>query len=146
MHTETTVYINGNSGRNFAWKSDNAYVRISAEDSGGKYSLIEDNLTTEFHLPRHMHREHTETFYVISGKVEFRMDDRTLVMTTGDTLRIAPGDPHEVICIEPAKMLTMYEPAGLEKLFAAYAEMSPEDMSKPEKYREIDLAYDNIML
>ena len=144
MNTENTLYIAGSQGRNFAWKSDNAYVRVSSEDSGGRFSLIEDNLTTEFHLPPHLHREHAETFYMISGKVEFKLADRTLMMTAGDTLRVEPGTVHEVTCVEPAKMLTLYEPAGLEKIFAAYAALTPEQAADPESYKAIDLEFDNI--
>lgn len=141
-----SLYVPANSGRDFAWKSDHAYVKINSEESGGRYSLIEDNLTTEFHLPRHLHHEHAESFYVVHGKVEFRLDDRTVTLSAGDFLFVPPGQPHEALCIEPAKMLTLYQPAGLEKLFEGYAAMTPEDLADPEKVKALDLANDNIVL
>jgi quercetin 2,3-dioxygenase len=140
------VYIAAGQGREFAWKSDDAFVKLSSEDSGGMFSLIEDNLTTEFRLARHVHREHAETFVMISGKVEFMLDDSTVVLSAGDTLHIPPGEPHAVRCLEPAKMLTLYQPAGLEKLFAAYAAMTSEEMADQEKIRAVDLAHDNVVL
>jgi quercetin dioxygenase-like cupin family protein len=141
-----TVHIPAGTGREFAWKSDHAYVKFSSEDTGGSFTLIEDNLTTEFHLPRHMHREHSETFVVFNGQVEFVLDDRTVIVKGGDTLHIPAGQPHEVRCLEPAKMLTLFQPAGLEKLFEAYANMTAEDMADTEKLKAIDLAHDNIIL
>lgn len=146
MAKETVSYVKAGSGRDFAWKSDHAYVKISSEDSGGRYSLIEDNLTTEFHLPRHLHRAHAEAFYVVSGLVEFTLADRTVQLGPGDTLYIPPSEPHEVRCLEPAKMLTLFQPAGIEKLFDAYAAMSPADMADADKLRAVDVAHDNIVL
>ncbi len=96
------IYVKGKEGRDFAWKSDHAYVKVSSEESGGRFSLIEDNLTAEFHLPRHLHRTHTETFYVVSGRVEFKMDDRSIMMAAGDTPCIPVAQPHELRCLEPA--------------------------------------------
>ena len=146
MTAEKPIYVKGKEGRDFAWKSDHAYVKVSSEESGGRFSLIEDNLTVEFHLPRHLHRTHTETFYVVSGRVEFKMDDRSIVMAAGDTLYIPAGQPHEVRCLEPAKMLTLVQPGGLEKLFDAYAAMTEAEMADPEQLKAVDLAHDNVVL
>lgn len=146
MPIEQSIFVKGGHGREFKWKSDDAFVKLSSEDTGGRYSLIEDNLTTEFKLPRHLHRQHAETFYVVYGKVEFGLTEGSLVLSAGDTLHIPPGQPHTVRCVEPARMLTLYQPAGLEKLFEAYAAMTEADMSDPEKLRAIDLAHDNVLL
>src|SRR5262245_29841498 len=80
MTTEKTVYVKSGQGREFKWKSDDAFIKISAEDSGGRFSLVEDNLTTEFRLPRHLHRVHAETFFVVSGAVEFQVGENTVVL------------------------------------------------------------------
>jgi quercetin dioxygenase-like cupin family protein len=146
LEIEKPVFVKGGGGRDFKWKSDHAYVKISSDESDGRFSLIEDNLTAEFHLPRHLHRTHTETFFVVSGAVEFHLADRSVVLSAGDTLYIPPNEPHEVRCIEPAKMLTLYQPGGLEKLFEAYSAMSEAEMADPEKLRTVDLAHDNVML
>jgi mannose-6-phosphate isomerase-like protein (cupin superfamily) len=103
-------------------------------------------LTTEFRLARHVHREHAETFVVISGKVEFVLDESTVVLSGGDTLHVPAGEPHAVRCLEAAKMLTLYQPGGLEKLFEAYAAMTAEEMADREKLRAVDLAHDNVVL
>jgi len=43
-------------------------------------------------------------------------------------------------------MLTLFQPGGLENLFAAYELMSAEDFDDPEKVRAVDLQHDNIVL
>eukprot|EP01035_Chromulina_nebulosa_P038345 gene38345-51789_t len=134
------------TGKNYAWKSDNAFIKVSSKDSCKAFTLVEDNLTTEFHLPKHIHKEHTETFYVVSGKVEFKLEDRTEVLVAGDTLHVPRSVPHEVKCIETCKMLTIYEPGGLEDLFEAYLNMTSEEMSDPIKLKEIEDSFDSIKL
>lgn len=133
-------------GQEFAWKSDHAYVKISSEQSGGVFSLIEDNLTLEFRLPKHLHRIHTETFYVVSGRVEFKLENKTIILAAGDTLFIPQNEPHAAQCLEPAKMLTLYQPGGLEKLFEAYARMTLEEMADMKKVRAIEVMHDTIVL
>ena len=65
------TYVKSGDGREFKWKSDHAFVKVSAEESGGLLSMIEDNLTADFVLPLHKHAEHAETFFIVDGVVEF---------------------------------------------------------------------------
>lgn len=139
-------YVKAGEGRKFKWKSDHAFVNISAEESGGSLSMIEDNLTTEFALPLHKHAEHAETFFIVEGLVEFVIDGKKIDAGKGDTIHVPPDTPHTVRCLEPAKMLTLFQAGGLEDLFAAYEQMSTEDFDDPEKMRAVDLQHDNIVL
>jgi hypothetical protein len=57
------------------------------------------------------------------------------------------GVPHAARGLDPlTKMLTFYEPGGLEHLFEAYEQMDPADFSDPEKMKIIDTKFDSIML
>ena len=140
------VYVKSGEGRAFKWQSDHAFVKVTAEESGGLLSLIEDNLTTEFALPLHKHSAHAETFFILDGVVEFIIDGRKIDAEKGDTIHVPPNTPHSVRCLEAAKMLTLFQPGGLEELFAAYARMSAEELGDPEKVRAVDLEHDNIIL
>lgn len=93
-----------------------------------------------------MHKEHSETFYILSGKMKFILDDRVEVLTAGDTLHVPRGVPHQPSCIENGRMLTISEPGGLEELFEAYINMSPEDAANQEKVDEVEAAFDHIKL
>jgi mannose-6-phosphate isomerase-like protein (cupin superfamily) len=146
MRNEKPIHIKSGEGTAFLWKSDHAYVKVSTAESGGRFSLVEDNLTLEFRLPRHLHRTHSETFYVVYGEVEFVLEEGTVNLKAGDTLYIPPGQPHAVRCLQAAKMLTLFEPGGLEALFAAYAAMSPEEMANDDTRRAVEVAHDNIVL
>ena len=140
------TYVKSGDGREFKWKSDHAFVKVSAEESGGLLSMIEDNLTADFVLPLHKHAEHAETFFIVDGVVEFIIEGRKLEAKKGDTIHVPPNTRHAVRCLQPAKMLTLFQPGGLENLFAAYELMSAEDLGDPEKVRVVDLQHDNIVL
>jgi len=143
------IYVKSNEGREFKWRSDHAFLKVSAEESGGLFSMIEDNLTSDFVLPLHKHADHAdhaETFFIIDGVVEVTIDGRKIEAQKGDTLPVPPNAPHAVRCLRPAKMLTLFQPGGLENLFAAYELMSAEDFDDPEKVRAVDLQHDNIVL
>lgn len=139
-------YVKSGEGREFKWKCDHAFVKVSAAESGGLLSMIEDNLTADFVLPLHKHAEHAETFFIVDGVVEFIIEGRKIEATKGDTIHVPPNTRHSVRCLQPAKMLTLFQPGGLENLFAAYELMSAEDLDNPEKVRAVDLQHDNIVL
>ena len=103
-------------------------------------------VSLEFNLPRHCHYVHTETFYIISGQVKFVLDDKEVLLGPCDTLHIPKGVSHAVVCLQPSKMLTIYEPGGLENLFEAYTNMTPEDMADPVKLKALEDSFDSVKL
>ncbi len=65
----------------------------------------------------------------------------------GDTLHVPRGVPHAVRGMaETSKMLTLYEPGGIEKLFEKYEQMDPDDFKDPEKMKAVDAEFDSIQL
>ncbi len=53
---------------------DNQYVKLTGEDTGGAYALIEQVNTIGTGIPRHAHHNEQETFYIniIEGEYEFK--------------------------------------------------------------------------
>ena len=101
-------------------------IKVHGVATRGAYSLIEAFVPA--HTPSvapHIHREHEESFYVLEGEIALRLGDRTLTAPAG-TFALVPrgvahsyGNPGET----PARFLTAGSPAGLEGLFAAFAEL-----------------------
>jgi mannose-6-phosphate isomerase-like protein (cupin superfamily) len=60
--------------------------------------------------PLHMHPNSDEVIYVLSGSCEQRVGDETVILKTGDTLRIPAGVPHQARALgnEPLKSLVVY--------------------------------------
>lgn len=44
--------------------------------------------------PEHHHKNKTETFFILRGKVKMELKDKTLILKPGDQLTLYPGDNH----------------------------------------------------
>lgn len=60
--------------------------------------------------PRHRHPKSEEVLYLLSGRLEHTMGDKTFTLSAGDTITIAPGIYHNATCIgdEDADMIVVY--------------------------------------
>ncbi|UCD00109.1 MAG: ThuA domain-containing protein [Phycisphaerales bacterium] len=60
--------------------------------------------------PRHRHPNCEEVLYLLKGRLEHTMDDRTFTLAAGDTITIGPGVFHNATCIgnEDADMIVVY--------------------------------------
>ena len=45
---------------------------------------------------RHYHEDMEETFVVVTGRAEMRVENDTLEVSTGDTVVVSPGEIHEM--------------------------------------------------
>ena len=57
--------------------------------------------------PQHIHREHDETFFVVSGTVRFTSGTEELDVPTGDLLTTPIGTPHTFSNPDPNQLATM---------------------------------------
>jgi quercetin dioxygenase-like cupin family protein len=115
----------------YDWENDHTFVKVSAEDSGGAFTLMEDNLKATFKLGLHEHRSHAETFYILAGEVDFHIDGAWRTAGAGTTIHIKPGVPHalRMKAGQTAKMLMLYQPAGFDRYLARLAAMSPAELA-----------------
>ena len=96
---------------------DNIEVVVSSADSEGRISVIESDWLPEFQVEPHYHKRHAETFYIISGNVEWTIGGETHVMGLGDAVHIPPNTVHSVKVVGGKKMhsLMIAEPGGYEE-------------------------------
>jgi quercetin dioxygenase-like cupin family protein len=64
--------------------------------------------------PPHLHHEYTESFYVLSGEIEFRVGEQTVRCEAGGFVHVPPGVVHGFQNPGPgqAKMLILVYPAA----------------------------------
>jgi mannose-6-phosphate isomerase-like protein (cupin superfamily) len=93
-------------------------------DTDGAYTLIEVIDQPQAGPPLHLHRREDESFYILEGTFAFQIGDRALTATAGWFMTAPKGVPHSYknIGTTPAKMLSLFVPAGIENFF--------EDLSK----------------
>jgi quercetin dioxygenase-like cupin family protein len=60
--------------------------------------------------PRHRHPKSEEVLYLLKGRINHTLDDKTITMSAGDVITIAPGVFHNASCIgsEDAEMVIVY--------------------------------------
>ena len=95
-------------------------VKASAEDTGGRCSVVEFVNPAGFATPLHRHLREDEMFLVLEGAATFRCDDVELSARPGDFVLLPVGLPHAfwVTSVEPLRTLQITVPGGFER-FAA---------------------------
>jgi mannose-6-phosphate isomerase-like protein (cupin superfamily) len=118
-------------------------TKTNGEANGGAYSLVEEELWGDpTPLHRHMHEE--EAFYVISGRVAVWVDGTETIAVLGTFLLVPRGVAHAARRIddEPARMLTLVSPPGLERFFKAVVdEGEAELIAKPDRLIALAAAF-----
>ena len=143
--TKRYSFVPPMGGPNYDWSSDHSYVKVSAQDTGGQYTLMEDNLKSTFALGLHLHRYHAETFYILEGDVDFYVDGDWMTATPGTCLHVPPGVPHACILAkgtESGRMLMIYQPSGFDGYLAELATLEDADFEDQAKMDALNEKYD----
>ncbi len=130
--TKRYKYLEPGEGTNYQWASDHTFVKISAEDTDGKYTLMEDNLKEDFALGLHKHVHHAETFYVLEGSVDFYIEGDWITAKPGACIHVPANVEHACTLsngFTTSKMLMIFQPSGFDKYLAEIAEFSDEDFA-----------------
>lgn len=107
----------------------------TAQDTDGKYALVEMVLQPQSITPQHIHEDNDEAHYVLEREVEYQLDDRTIVVTKGTYLHFPKGQGHgfKNIGSKTAKVLMWVTPPGGEQFFAEVGQLVNLPMSDEEK-------------
>jgi mannose-6-phosphate isomerase-like protein (cupin superfamily) len=118
-----TVYLVG----------DTYTTLLSGEQTGGSFSLLEAIVSPETGPPPHKHNNEDETFILLSGEVNFRIGDEYRPVKAGTVVFVPKGTVHSFrnTGISNAKMLFMYSPAGMEKMFLELGKPGRRDTQAP---------------
>ncbi len=143
------VFLPPGGGTSYDWANDHTFVKVAAGDTGGAYTLMEDNLKQSFALGLHVHRQHAETFYVLEGSIDFYVDGAWMTAPPGATLHIPPGVPHACMITpghEGGRMLMIFQPSGFDLYLAELAKLTDADFADEAKMTALNERYDIIQL
>jgi mannose-6-phosphate isomerase-like protein (cupin superfamily) len=109
-------------------------VVFGAVQTAGRLSLTDEIWEPQFQVPPHLHQKHAETFFVISGRVEWTVAGRTQVLGPGDAVHIPPNTVHStrVVGGEPLHTLMISEPGGFDESVAYEARFAAEALRDPK--------------
>lgn len=143
---DVTKIVPPGGGKDYDWFLDHQFVKVSGHDTGGLYSLIEDELEPGCELGLHMHRERMETIYILEGEIEFTLGDETFLATVGTVIHVSPNTPHAAKANKYARMLVICSPAGFEDLLETYTQLSSDQLEDSDMLHSIDEQHDFISL
>ena len=118
-----------------AWNvlGDIITCKVSGKETGGAFALFEVDSPAGNGPPPHIHHREDETFYILSGNVEFTTQGKTIRLGPGGSLFAPRNVAHSFRSVGPAKMLLIATPAGLEHFFAELdREIGPRPPEMPK--------------
>jgi len=106
---------------------DHQYIKLTGEDTGGAYALIEQVNPPGAGVPLHVHENEDEMFHVTRGNIEFTLDGKPLAASAGTTVFLPRRVPHafKVVGQTEARVLVLLSPSGLERMFRELAQLPP---------------------
>jgi quercetin dioxygenase-like cupin family protein len=106
---------------------DNQSIRLTSEDTGGAFTLIEQHNDPGVTVPMHVHAREDETFHVVEGQMTFTVGDKQIVADAGTTVFLPRGVPHSFTSsgTEKSKVILILSPAGLERMFLELNDLPP---------------------
>lgn len=103
--------------------------KVRGEQTNGALTAFENVIAPGDGPPLHVHANEDEAWYVLEGELRFRLDAATASAPAGSFVFVPRGTPH---CFqntgdEPAKILVLFTPAGMERFFDRFATLPVVD-------------------
>ena len=113
------------SGAPIRFVGKETLVKLAAGNLANPISVLEDVSPPHHGPPLHKH-DFEEFFYILSGEFLFELDGKQLRVYAGDFVHAPSGVPHvfQNITDEPARMLVVARPGGIENYFSELAELA----------------------
>ena len=127
------IVLQSGEGESYWVLGDLYTFKAVSEETEGKYALMELVIYPQDGTPPHIHSREAEAFYILEGKLEFQLDDRTVIATPGTFLHSPAGQLHRFTNTSsmPAKMLCWATPAGVERFFAEIGTKVEDSLTRP---------------
>jgi quercetin dioxygenase-like cupin family protein len=117
------LFIHNKDSAPAYWWMDGLWIVLAdAQDTGGRFSMMEELLGKGAGPGPHKHTWSDESFYMLDGEITFLIGDEIKTARTGDFLMV-PRDTRHAFRVdsETTRFLNSYTPASLE---AAVMEMA----------------------
>lgn len=108
-------------GEHVHFRGTKITVKVSKEDSEGRYTLIEMAHSPNVGPALHTHPNAPEAYYVLEGEYQIRCGGETYHAKKGDFVFIPKGVEHKYQSGPDGGRVLVISPAGLEKYFKEVA-------------------------
>ena len=123
------------------WLGMLATIKVTAEQTGGRCSLVEILAPDGYEGVLHVHHQEDEGFYILEGEMTFYVGEQTIEAHPGSYL-FGPKDVPHAFTVDsgPARLLFVFSPAGLEGLIREMGEPAGSLSIPPQPEGEPDEA------
>jgi quercetin dioxygenase-like cupin family protein len=108
------------SSRPGVWGWDTLWTPlVTADDTAGGYSILEQLLAQKSGPPPHVHARSDEVFYMLDGVVRVQLGESVFDACAGQLVRVPRGTAHGFAVIsDTARFLNFYSPASVDLMIA----------------------------
>lgn len=107
-------------------------VLFRSADTNGLFSLLKVTEKKGLEPPPHTHTKEDETFMLLTGEIEFSVDNKTYHATAGDTMFLPRNIQHSFkVLTAQSEVLILLTPGGFEQYFIEMSEPAPEMKEAP---------------
>lgn len=102
------------------WMQDRLWTMLAdAEDTGGRWSVMEQTMPKGGGPPPHKHLWSDETFYILDGTISYLINGEIETASGGAFVMIARNTRHAFrVDSDTARILNGYTPASMEAMIA----------------------------
>lgn len=94
--------------------------KVKGSDTFGRFAVVEETSPPLNVMFSYVHRRTEKIFYVLEGKYEAFIGDKTFLAAAGDTIPVPRGTAHHFrnLLPTPSRLLIFITPGGFENFFA----------------------------
>jgi quercetin dioxygenase-like cupin family protein len=114
--------------------------KLRGEQTDGALTVLENLVAPGEGPPLHTHRNEDESWYVLEGHLRFKLGADIADAPAGSFVFVPRGTAHcfQNVGAEPARILVMFTPAGMERFFDRFASL-PAGAAGPDAFRSLGL-------
>jgi quercetin dioxygenase-like cupin family protein len=109
-------------------------IRLSGEETGGAFTVIEMRVPPGFSGPPHVHRNEHQTDHVVEGELVFTVGEETIVADAGTIVHCPKDVPHSFSNESDTEALVYdwLHPAGFDEFMSRAAPQVTDPSDPPE--------------
>jgi mannose-6-phosphate isomerase-like protein (cupin superfamily) len=133
--------VNAGAGEAVWAMGERMTIKLGAGDTGGRFTLVEMTAQPHNGPPPHLHQREDEVFYVLDGKFEFVVREKSFRRGAGFAHFVSKGVPHTYNNIgqSPGRLLLLTAPSGFERFLQAWSHPVQDSSHAPPAPTQQDI-------
>ena len=122
-------------------------TKIPGPATNGVMSIVEHPVAGRLLVPPHVHQDHDEWSYILEGRIGARVGEDEFIAEAGSYILKPRKIPHVFWNPDdqPARILEIITPSGLEEMFARFGELGASGELNPQTMAETAAQYGSTM-